>query len=75
MLLRTNLTGKTMRAAEGRANKALAFCVAVMIAILLELLLVVNPAYASTFTVNTKEDPQTPTTAGCDVTECTFARL
>ena len=40
-----------MRVAGGRANKVLAFCVVAMVAILLELLLAVNPAHAATFTV------------------------
>lgn len=55
-----------------RRARALGFALAAMAAVLLCFLLTGRPAHAKTFTVNTTADPASPTTPGCDTTECTL---
>ena len=71
MLLRTNLTEKTMRVAKGRAQ-ALVFGAAVMVALLVGLLLGAKPAHSvGPFVVNSTADTGDATPDGtCDT--CTL---
>src|SRR5215204_1963882 len=55
-------------------RQAILLLTTAMTAALVARLMASNPAsaIATPFTVNTTADPATPTTAGCDATECTL---